>query len=254
MVIGPGGMGLFSYLGSVSAIGVDNIDEVSGASAGAILGLFICCGKTIEEIVDFCFGLDLKEISKFSVTSLVTKFGLISHEPVKKVLREFCGDPKFKDLKKKLHVTAFCVNKSETEYFSVDNAPDMSVIDAVCMSISIPFLFETVKYNSFTYVDGCTCERTPDLAFANKDPKDVLIVQREPQRNYIDEIKSFRDFISAMVNVAINIAPAFKKLSKSISIDLSSFNTFDFSMEYDEKFKLYTLGYQTALSHLGSFK
>jgi predicted acylesterase/phospholipase RssA len=251
LVLGPGGMGIFSYLGAVSAIGVDNIDEVSGSSAGAILGLFICCGKTIEEIVDFCFSLDLKELSKFSVTSLVTKFGLIPHGPVKKVLREFCGDPKFKDLKKKLHVTAFCVNKSETEYFSVDNAPDMSVIDAVCMSMSVPFLFETVKYNSFTYIDGCTCEHTPDLAFANKDPKDVLIVQKEPRKNYIHEIKSLMDYISAMVNVATNIAPVFKKLSKSISIDLTSFNIFDFSMEYDEKFKLYTLGYQTAL---GSFK
>ena len=87
LVIGPGAMGIFAFLGSLSVIGLKNIDEVSGSSAGAILGLMICTGKTFEEIKEFCFGLDLNEISKMNIASLLSNFGFIQHEPIKKVLK-----------------------------------------------------------------------------------------------------------------------------------------------------------------------
>ena len=73
LVIGSGGMAIYSFLGSLSVIGVDKVDEVSGASAGALLGLLVCTGKTIEEITDFCLHVDLKELSSLNITSFITK-------------------------------------------------------------------------------------------------------------------------------------------------------------------------------------
>ena len=244
LVIGPGGLGFFAFLGALSAIGLENVDEVSGSSAGALLGLFICCGKTIEEIVAFCFSVDIKELSKISVMSLISRFGLIPHAPIKKILKEFCGDVKFRDLPKKLHVTSFCVNKCETEYFSVDNVPDMSVIDAVCMSISVPFLFEAIKYNGFTYIDGGTRECNPDLAFINKNPSDVLILTRENHRKHC-EIHNFKDFIMALVGVAVESGVKGMTNVKTITIDFNAFdfNMFDFSIGTEEKMKFFTAGY-----------
>jgi len=254
VVIGPGGMGFYAFLGSVACIGLENIDEVSGSSAGAILGLFICSGKTLEETLDFCFSVNLKELATVSIMSLVTNFGLISHSPIKKVLKSFLGDLKFKDLSKKLYVTSFCVNRSTTEYFSVDTHPDMSVIDAVCMSISVPFLFETTKYNTYTYMDGGTRESIPVMAFIDKDPDSVLIIRRESNVVHVPEITSIKSFIQTLVNVVIQSAEDIKTLSKEIFIDTGDLNIFDFSMSHDDKMKLYTRGYQATLSHLGSFK
>ena len=251
LVIGPAAMGLFAFMGSLSVIDLSKVKEVSGASAGAILGLFICLGKTVEEIIEFCLKLDLKELTTMNLLSLITKFGLISHEPIKKVLKEFCGDPTFSQLDKKLYVTSFCVNKSETEYFSIDTTPDMSVIDAVCMSIAVPFLFETVKYNNFTYLDGGTFESAPVMAFLNKDPNDVLILQLASNKVQVSEIKSLKDFIYNIIQLAINNRVIYKTFSKSIFIDLGTINIFDFLMDYDNKLKLYLLGYQTALTQLG---
>ena len=216
LVIGPAAMGLFAFMGSLSVIDLSKVKEVSGASAGAILGLFICLGKTVEEIIEFCLKLDLKELTTMNLLSLITKFGLISHEPIKKVLKEFCGDPTFSQLDKKLYVTSFCVNKSETEYFSIDTTPDMSVIDAVCMSIAVPFLFETVKYNNFTYLDGGTFESAPVMAFLNKDPNDVLILQLASNKVQVSEIKSLKDFIYNIIQLAINNRVIYKTFSKSI--------------------------------------
>jgi predicted acylesterase/phospholipase RssA len=254
LVIGPGVMGIFAFLGALDAIGLEKIEEISGSSAGALLGVCVCSGKTIQEIKEFVFGVDLKELSKFNITSLILKFGLISHETIKKLLREFLGGtPKFKDLKKKLYVTSFCLNKMETEYFSVDNSPDMSVIDAVCMSISVPFLFESVRYNEFTYIDGGSREAVPDMAFLNKEPEKVLILCQEQHRTYVPEIKTIKDFVCSIVRLAIESTVSRTVFSKKISIDLSEYDVFNFSMEYEEKARLYILGYQEATSQLGLF-
>ena len=185
LVLGPAAMGIYAFIGSLSVLDLNKVEEVSGSSAGAILGFFICLGKTIEEITDFCLHVNLTELTKMNLLSLLTKFGLISHEPIKKIFRDFCGgDPTFKELKKKLYVTSFCVNRSETEYFSSDTTPDMSVIDAICMSMAVPFLFESVKYNTFTYLDGGTFESVPSMAFLNKDPNELTQHKYENNSTY----------------------------------------------------------------------
>jgi len=252
LVIGPAAMGIYSFIGSLSLIDLNKVEEVSGSSAGAILGFFICLGKTHEEIREFCLNLNLTELSKMSITTFITKFGLISHEPIKKKFKEFCGgDPTFSDLPKKLYVTSFCVNKFETEYFSADTSPYMSVIDAVCMSISVPFLFESIKYNKFTYLDGGTFENVPSLAFLNKDPKDVLVLSLEINKKHLPEIKTIRDFINSVIHVAVNNRISCNTQYKEVRFDIGDVNIFDFSMSDDDKLKLYFLGYQIALTQLG---
>ncbi len=247
-------MGVFAYFGALSAIGLDSIEEVAGSSAGAILGLLVCCGKTLDEIHELLFELDFKELTKLNIVSLVKNFGLISHAPIKQLLRTFCGDLKFKDLRKKLHVTAYCLNRMQTEYFSVDNSPEMSVVDAVCMSMSVPFLFESCKHDSCTYIDGCLGEHVPMLAFLRKDPKDVLVLKTERHKTLRPEIRTMKDFIMALVNVVVDSSFTYQSFSKEISLDIEGVNIFDFSMSYEDKMKLYIIGYQTALIHLGSFK
>ena len=60
-----------------------------------------------------------------------------------------------------------------------------------------------------------------------------------------------QDFIYNIIQLAINNRVIYKTFSKSIFIDLGTINIFDFLMDYDNKLKLYLLGYQTALTQLG---
>ena len=51
----------------------------------------------------------------------------------------------------------------------------MYVIDAVCMSMSIPFIFTSTTYKGKTYVDGGLIEKYPFLTFIDKKPYEVHI-------------------------------------------------------------------------------
>ena len=241
LVLGPSAMGYFALLGGLSDINLSQLEEVSGSSAGAILGLFLCLGKSIQEIIEFSLDLDLKELTKINLRSVMTKFGLIKHDPIKEKLIQFCGEPKFRDLPKKLYVTAFCVNKSETEYFSIDTTPDMSVIDAISMSISVPFLFESVNYRGLTYVDGGTTEALPTLSFLNKNPDEVLALQLETETQSIDEIKTVREFVFKFSMGLIKNTESFNRF-KTIKINVGAVNIFNFLMELEDKLKLFYVG------------
>ena len=255
LVRGPGAMAIYAFLGALSATGLEKIEEVSGCSAGALLALFIAIGKTLDEINEIMFTIDLKALSKLNILSFIKNFGLISHAPIKERLKEICGgNPTFKDISKKFYVTSFCLNKMETEYFSLDNSPDMPVIDAVCMSISVPFLFETTKYKTFTYLDGAVREMVPSMCFLNKDPRDILIIQKRSQKPHFNEITNIKDFLNCIASVAVESCVDCGIFPNRVCIDLENVKLLNFEMSYEEKMKLYILGHQTALSHLGSFK
>jgi NTE family protein len=44
----------------------------------------------------------------------------------------------------------------------------MKVIDALCMSIAIPFVFSSYRYNGLVYIDGGTLETLPTAPFLDE--------------------------------------------------------------------------------------
>ena len=240
LVIGPAAMGYFAFLGALSNIDTNKFEEISGSSAGAIIGLCLACGKTVDEITQWSLNLDLKELSKMNLKSFLISYGLISHEPIKKKFVDFIGNPTFSELKKKLYVSSFCVNTAKTEYFSVDTHPDMFVVDAVCMSMSVPFLFESVKLGGLLYVDGGTIERLPLEAFANKKEEEILCIKMEIDPPKF-EVKDLKQFVSNLVLSTLDSKYQGSR-GKIIKIQLGSVNVFDFLMTLEQKLKLFLIG------------
>ena len=240
LVLGPAAMGYFAFLGVLSKIDTSVFEEISGSSAGAIIGMFLAHGKTIDEILQWSMNLDLKELSKMNLKSFLISYGLISHEPIKKKIRDFIGNPTFSELKKKLYVSSFCVNTAKTEYFSADTHPDMFVIDAVCMSMAVPFLFESVKYNNLLYVDGGTIERLPLEAFIDKKEDEILSIKMEIDPPKF-EVKDLKQFVTNLVLSTLDSKYQGSR-GKIIKIPLGSINVFDFLMTVEQKLSLFLTG------------
>lgn len=64
-----------------------------------------------------------------------------------------------------LVITATCLNDMNIECFNYENYPDLPIRDAVRMSISIPFYFETIHFNDKVYVDGGMLNNYPIYYF-----------------------------------------------------------------------------------------
>ena len=149
---------------------------------------------------------------------------------------------KFKDLKKKLYVSAFCLNTSRTEYFSVDTHPDMYVIDAVCMSMSIPFVFTATTFDNKTYVDGGLIEKLPYAPFIHKKPYLVHGVGIKANTMFKENIESPIDFLQAVAIGAMNNREDYTQSIKKTIINVEDIDVFNFDMDYEDKLKLYFIG------------
>lgn len=245
LIIGSGGMGVYTYLGYLKSIEdkLDDFEEFSGASCGSFLAVMISLGFKPDEILEKLLSVDNKSLSKINVKSLFKNYGFISHEPIKAVLKEILEcDPTFSDLKRDVHIPAFCLNFNRTDYFSKQSHPTMSVIDAICMSISVPVLFSAYQYNDRLYVDGATQERYPFAPFLNKDPKDVLRLSLSSDSGSENNISNMVDFTKAMVNtfMANRIDPGLDY--HHVSLPIGDVNIYDLNMSYDDAMKMYLKG------------
>ena len=249
LVIGRGAMGGFSMLGYLKTIepSLVNVKEYSGASAGAILILFLALGFDIDQIVKKLADLEGNKLVKLNLKCFMNKYGLVDLKPIReKFVELFESDLTFSDIEKKIYISAFCVNTSKTVYFSKDTHPDMKVIDALCMSIAIPFIFSSYRYDGMVYVDGGTLETLPTAPFLDKRPDKVLCIRMKMETEFIEDIKSPKQFAEALISSTLNNRQTCElKNSKVVDIDIGQVDVFNFNMSYEEKMKLYLTGLES---------
>ena len=244
LILGPGALAFYTLLGYMvkNHEMLEEVEEISGASSGALLGFLLLSNKTPKEIFDLTINMDLKEIIKVDLKSFISSFGFIGHDLIKEKMKEvWGGNPTFKELPKKFYVSAFCINTLEVEYFSSDTHPDMHVVDAVCASISIPMMFSTYEYNGKKYVDGAMNEVMPVLPFLNKNFNDVLLLHIDMNvKMPVDLTNLFSYlrcvFLAGMKNRHMYPVPI-------IRFDVSHINIIDLYGPIEDRLRLFMIGY-----------
>jgi predicted acylesterase/phospholipase RssA len=239
-------MGIFSLMGALKAreTQLADVKEISGSSAGAILALFLAVGMSIDEILETSLELNIPNFVKIRIGSFFNKFGFVDMGPIRKKLVEICGsDPTFQELDMKIYVSAYCLNTAETVYFSKDTHPNMKVIDAVCMSMAVPFIFACGNYEGKTYVDGGTKEEYPLTPFLDKKPHEITCIRIKMNKIYKETIDNPKQFVDTLVRSALSNRETFDLPIQIVEVNVGDTDVFDFSMEYEEKIRLYNMGY-----------
>jgi predicted acylesterase/phospholipase RssA len=244
LILGPCAMGIFSMLGTLKKIEsqLDSIEEIAGSSAGSLIGFLLILGKSVDEILDILLQLDIQNMTSPNLKNALTQFGFVDHGEFQKVIKTYCSDLTFLELfeqtNKKFYVSSYCVNKATTDYFSVDSHPDMIVSDALCMSISVPFIFSAFEWRDFHYIDGGTLEEIPGLVFLNKNQDEVLVIKVYNTYRHYEKITKIKTFIELLLNQVLNNRIEYK-FKNTININLENVNIFNFNMTYEEKIKLF---------------
>lgn len=246
LVLGPASMGIFAILGCLTTheAELQHIKEMSGSSAGAILAVALALGMHTHDVLDKLLSLDIANLTKFKIKSFIKTYGFIDMSPIRAKLVECYGaDPTFKELPKKVYVAAYCLNRSRTEYFSVDTHPDMKVVDAVCMSMAIPFVFSSVAHGDMMYTDGCTKELLPVTPFIDKKPERIMCIKLKAKDVYFEKISTLKQFMRAMLSSVLQLPDTnTMKLGRVVEIDTRDMDVYAFTMSHEDKLRMFILG------------
>ena len=258
IAIGPGAMGFFLYLGVLSKLKqegrLDNLDEISGASAGGLLAfLFLATKGDLPKVLDYALDVPVKQIMKPNLKNFMKNYGLVSPTKIRKVLSDACTkfigrpDITFEELYAwhpiKFHVSAYCVDLMKTDYFSVNSTPKLSVLDAVSATIAIPFLFSTVKIGEWTYIDGGAAESTPSGPFLGRS-SDVLAMKIALSRP--TPVIDLKSYALSILNSTIKLRAAYEV--PTLDIDVTDSDVFDFGASNDGKLRMFMKGHATNFS------
>lgn len=176
--------GCLMYLEHVGLL--SDIHTFVGSSAGTVVGFLTLIGFSPRDACDFFMqtgvgGLSLSELDVFdAMFGQRTCLDTLGFDDGARWLQFLgdaleaklgCRDITFSDLAKVTgKVLVVCVtnlSKIRREYLSVDTMPDMSVLLAVRMSLSVPILYVPVVHEGSIYVDGSMLDNLP-VAFTSR--------------------------------------------------------------------------------------
>ena len=186
LVLSGGGARGFAHLGVIQALNERGIypDVISGTSAGAIIGALYADGHTPEEILRLMDGSSRLDFMR----PALPREGLLQINGIHKILKASLHSKKFEDLKIPLFVAATDLNNGRAVYFS-----EGEILDPVIASASIPVVFQPVKINDISYVDGGVLDNLPIRPIENKCR--ILI------GSFVNAV-GYMEKISGLINIA----------------------------------------------------
>jgi NTE family protein len=202
LVFSGGGVRGIAYLGALEVLDefriLENIQRVAGTSAGAIAACLVSFGLDITKTRDLFNSLNITKLPQVETQSdkrrwlpipeeesprrFFRDYGWYSSEYfynwLQNIISDQCGGNSratFADFKqhgfRDLFIVATNVSRQRAEVFSADQTPEVSVADAVRMSMSIPIFFEALRFDGQKfgsgeyYVDGGLYDNFPVRIF-----------------------------------------------------------------------------------------
>jgi NTE family protein len=129
-------------------------NEILGTSMGALVGALYSIGKNTSEMAEL-----LKEADNIKLFKAKIHWGSIEYVILEGFLKKIFGDLKMKDTKIELKIMTTEISTGQGKLFTKED--DVSILDVVRASISLPGIFEFKKINDKYYMDGGVFSNLP---------------------------------------------------------------------------------------------
>lgn len=211
IVLSGGGLRGYCYLSLLKLIeenpDIFQIQKIAATSVGAIFAGLIVCGVSYEDLYN---KLSTKDIGDFqhikldNILKFLERFGVddghfflefVAYFIMKRFKRsEITLSEVYNETNIQLQLTGTCLNLRQPTYFSHINYPDMPLLLAIRISISIPFYFIPIYYQNKLYVDGGVTDNFPVQLF-DDEMDSTLGVYLIDNREVKQEINTFEDYV-----------------------------------------------------------
>ena len=268
LVISGGGLRGFSALGALSRLMeleiIVNPEIYCGTSVGSVICLLMIIGFSPRDIYDILYELDFQNLMINNIDNIFddVHIGLNKLDPVIFIIGSLMKSKKVKinttflDLYNrfnvKLIVTGTCVNDASLHYFSHELTPEMKILDAIKISISIPILFIPHIYNGKIWVDGGCMNNYPIDLFHDKLLDVIGIYMDENYINYdiFEDVQTYVQQImkSLLIGISLHKLEFYKNNTIIIKSNINSDN---WDIKNDDKFQMYNTGYELVKNKFG---
>ena len=160
-------IGALTYLASQDFYNIDDIESIYGTSVGALLATILCLKLNFDDLTEYAINKPWHKSFNFSVDSLfdmINKKGFIQKEFIEGIFENLfksAGLNKSATLQdiynySNIDLNIFATNLTTftLERFSHKTHPDISILDAIYRSCSLPFIFQPHYEDNNCYVDG----------------------------------------------------------------------------------------------------
>jgi predicted acylesterase/phospholipase RssA len=219
IVISGGGPSLFQYLSAIQymdenkIIDLQKIESIYGTSAGSIVGVLLCLKYDWETLNDYMILRPWHDLFRIKVGNIFEAYknrGLFDKTIIEKVFKPLL-DAKdlsinitLKDFyeysKIEIHFYSFEINQFCVEDISYLSHPDLSLIDAVIMSSTLPVLMTPIITDNKCYIDGGVSVNYPVkyCLESGKNEEEILGLCNQydvQQKNQVDNDSNLLEFI-----------------------------------------------------------
>ncbi len=155
VVLSGGAVRGLAHIGALRALEEKGIypSAISGASAGAIIGVFYAEGYSPKEMEEIALKTNLFEYIKPAIPPSQALFSL---EKLDKFLEKYISKKDLSQLERKMFVCVTNLNKGFPEYFSSGD-----IYTLLMATSALPFVFRPVEMNGYTYIDGGITNNLP---------------------------------------------------------------------------------------------
>ena len=166
-----GGVGYcLAHIGVLKALEEENlaVEVIAGTSGGALIGCLYASGIRAARLEEIAANISWSKL--MAPTRILTRRGLVSAEPIEKLVDELIGkDRRFCELKLPLSVvTVDLISGAEVVF---PGHPDDLIAPAVRASCSVPVVFAPLRMGNWLLADGGIMDPLPVKPLKKFDPR-----------------------------------------------------------------------------------
>ncbi|MBT5492123.1 hypothetical protein HOK00_07800 [bacterium] len=261
LVLSGGGVKGIAHVGALKAFEqlgmLKDFDTFSCTSVGGIVGLFISCGLKPDYIYKLLNIIGIDKLRSNKKSNFIQTYGVDIGEQfttiISTILKEhgIKEDITFKEhfekTRKKLILTGTCINEKKIYYFSVDTFPDMKLLTALRITISVPIIFSPVLFENKLFIDGGCIDNYPIKLFDN-NLDNVVGVFLDDETNEYKNINNLEDYLVGIFDclyesIHFNLCRGYEECTIKIKINCP----FDFNINKEKLNEIYLKGYNAVI-------
>lgn len=240
-----------------------NINSICGVSVGSAFGLIYLLNYTYIEMLEIALTKKFTELNDIKIMDFISQYGLDTGNNIIKWLQKLMIDKNMdpditlSELYIKTNVNLQIITTNLNKYipfnFNHITTPNVKVLDAIRMSISIPLVFTHKTHLGDIHVDGCIINNYPiEIIQSTQKITNILgfkLINTLEDNEIHKDIHNIQSYIYNIFNCYNTQKKKYTKNKKynkyTVSIDTKLITSLNLNLKPIERYELIKMGYDS---------